>query len=653
MKNAGLWALLLCFAFVAAPAGAGKKAEAAPEPFFGPDKLYTIHLHVSEAAWQLMQPTRRARPAPLIADSIPAPANVKKDATTQATVMSTREAKHVAVDGEKLEPNNFGFEYVYVKARFECDGEALGEVGLRFKGNSSFENYQRGIKRPFKVDFDRFVHGQRFHGLATLNLGNNAFDGWQLREALSFEVYRRAGVPAPRTAFAMVYLTVDGHYQRQLAGFYTLVEELDDKSFLKEHFTDAGGLLMKPEGIRGLPYMGENWAAYPQRYHTKTREVDAESSRRFIDFIKLVNYADDATFKAKIDDYLAVDPFLRYLAATVLITNLDSPLVTNHNFYLYENPKDRKVWMMPWDMNLSFASYGGAGTGETFNLSISHPWAGENKLFTRVMGIAENDRAYREHLRAFVSDFFNEAGMQALAKPMQAALANAEAMAAAEKQPAISNAGEAGGRFGRLGYTLAEYVPKRVESIMAQLDGRRAAGFVPRPNGLAMGMRWGVKAPSDYGNLSAMAQAIRRFADNDSDYKLSGREARDAVAALFYNGVSEAQPESMDLRELTATLTPLVKEFVPQASPGLFGINWHGSSTSAGIWATAIFRDADTDRDGKVTLAELTDLAARLTCLADRDQDGGLDEREIIEGLDMLAAPDGGGVMENAPIRGK
>ncbi len=212
----------------------------------------------------------------------------------------------------------------------------------------------------------------------------------------------------------------------------------------------------------------------------------------------------------------------------------------------------------------------------------------------------------------------------------------------------MSNTGEAGGRFGRLGYTLAEYVPKRVESVMAQLDGKRVSPFVPRPNGLAMGMRWGVKAPSDYGNLSMMAQSLRRYADEDSDYKLSGREARDAVAALFYNGVSEAQPESMDLRELTAALTPLVREvqvaevFAPEASRGLFGINWHGSSTSATLWASAIFRDADTDRDGRVTLAELTDMVERLICLADRDQDSALDEREIIEGLDMLAAPDGG-----------
>jgi hypothetical protein len=646
MKIAGMLATLICLAALAAPARAGKKA--AGESFFGPDKLYTIHLHVSEEDWQLMQPTRRPRPAPLIADSIPAPKTAKKEPTTQAATAPHREKPSPAVDGEKLPPNNFGFEYVYVKARFECDGEALGDVGLRFKGNSSYENFSRGLKRPYKIDFNRFAPGQTFHGMATLNLGNNAFDGWQLREALSFEVYRRAGVPAPRTAFAVLYLTVEGRHDRQFVGFYTVVEELDDKPFLKEHFGDAGGLLLKPEGIRGLPYMGEAWEAYPQRYHSKTSTVNPETARRFIEFVKLVNYADDATFKARIGEYLAVDDLLRYLAATVLITNLDSPLVTNHNFYLYANPADRKVWIMPWDMNLSFASYGGGPGGDSFSLNIKHPWAGENnKLLQRVLGIAEYDRAYRDHLRTCIAQFFNEQDMQRIAEPMQRALVKANAMAAAAKQPAIVDEvvvmNRGGRRLGRVGFTLADYVPRRVESVLAQLDGKDVATFVPSPNSVRMAFRWGIAASSDFGNLQIMAQAIRKFADADSNYTLSGREARDAAAALFYDGVSEQTPETIEQHELIALLKPLVREYAPQSSEGggFLSLLMGGSSNAGALWAKAIVRDADVDRDGKITLAELTDLVDRLFCLADRDQDGRLDEREIIEALDMLAAPNG------------
>src|SRR5262249_27047726 len=148
---------------------------------------------------------------------------------------------------------------VYVKASFECDGQQLGSVAVRFKGNASYDSYENSLKRPLKIDFNRFIQGQKFARQDTINLSNNAFDQSQLREALSYEVYRRAGVPAPRTAFANVYLTVDGRYNRQFIGLFTIVEEPDNKSFLKAHFGNSNGLMLKPEGIRGLPYMGENW----------------------------------------------------------------------------------------------------------------------------------------------------------------------------------------------------------------------------------------------------------------------------------------------------------------------------------------------------------------------------------------------------------
>src|SRR5258706_10740858 len=393
--------------------------------------------------------------------------------------------------------------------------------------------------------------------------------------------------------------------------------------------------------------MAEACKAYPHRYRSKTSAVDPAMARRFIEFIKLVNYADDATFKAKIAEYLEVDDLLRYLAATVLITNLDSPLVTNHNFCLYANPADAKIWIMPWDMNLSFASYGGGPGGDSFSLNIKHPWAGENKLLQRVMGIAEYDRAYRDHLRTCIAQFFNEQDMQRIVEPMQRALVKANAMAAAAKQPAVVDEvvimNRGGRRVGRVGFTLADYVPRRVESVLAQLDGKDVATFVPSPNSVRMGFRWGIHASDDFGNLQLMAQAIRKFADDDSSYTLTGREARDAAAALFYDGVSEQTPETIEQHELIALLKPLLREYAPQSSDGggFLSLLMGGTSNAAALWAKAIVRDADIDRDGKITLAELTDLVDRLFCLADRDQDGRLDEREIIEALDMLAAPNG------------
>ncbi len=631
MKNAGLF----LFTLITALATSAAHAAAPPaESFFGSEKVYTLHLYVTEEDWQLMQPTRRPRPAPLIADTIPAPS--AQPAQKPLSAAPHHEKKVPAVDGEKLPPNNFGFEYVYVKAAFECDGQKLADVAIRFKGNSSYENYRQSLKRPIKIDFNRFVPSQKFHGLETLNLGNNAFDPSQLREALSYEVYRRAGVPAPRTAFAHVYLTIDGQYENQYVGLYTIIEEIDDKEFLKTHFNNASGIVVKPEGIRGLPYMGENWQAYAQRYHPKTSENDPAAAQRFIDFIKLVNYADDATFNARISQYLNIDNFVRYLAATVLIANLDSPLVTNHNFYLYQNPGDQKVWMLPWDMNLSFAGYGTPGPrDDQINLSIAHPWAGENRLFKRVMAIKENDVLYRKYLRDFVAAFYNKSTMLPLMDSMQAAIVKGD------PTPRRTGFNEAGGSaFGYSRFSLSDFIPRRVESVVAQLDGKSVPEFIPRPNPTNMNFPWGINASPQFGQLPTMAQAIRKSADSDGDYYLSGREIRDAAAGFYYDLANEDHPESISQAELAEALTPLIREYAPQSTRGFFGFN-RGAGSAAALWSEAIFHAADTNNDGKLTLEEFTTLASRLACLADRDQDDQLDEREIIEALDNIAAPEG------------
>jgi hypothetical protein len=75
MKRLGMLASFLCAMFLIAPAhsvrAATQKEDAAD--FFGPDKIYTLHLRMSDEDWQLMQPTRRPRPAALVAGANPPP----------------------------------------------------------------------------------------------------------------------------------------------------------------------------------------------------------------------------------------------------------------------------------------------------------------------------------------------------------------------------------------------------------------------------------------------------------------------------------------------------------------------------------------------------------------------------------------------------
>src|SRR5207302_10624576 len=103
-------------------------------------------------------------------------------------------------------------------------------------------------------------------------------------------------------------------------GLYTLIEEVGN-AFLKEHFQSSGGLLLKPEGVRGLEYLGDNWEPYEKKYLPKNA-ADKQQRQRLIDFARLVNQADDAQFRREIASYLDIDAFLRFVAANGLLVNL-------------------------------------------------------------------------------------------------------------------------------------------------------------------------------------------------------------------------------------------------------------------------------------------------------------------------------------------
>src|SRR5207248_2590257 len=99
---------------------------------------------------------------------------------------------------------SFGIEFPWVHATLNAEGETFQDVGLRYKGGGSYLPSAGRLQRNFKIDINRYDAQQRFHGLKMITLNSGAADPTRYREALGYAVYRSAGVPAPRTAFAEV-----------------------------------------------------------------------------------------------------------------------------------------------------------------------------------------------------------------------------------------------------------------------------------------------------------------------------------------------------------------------------------------------------------------------------------------------------------------
>ena len=100
-----------------------------------------------------------------------------------------------------------------------------------------------GNKKPFKVDFNRFISGQAYDLLKKLNF-NNGFKDPTLPGKGFLDLCEDAGVLAPRATFAEV------RYNGEAWGFYTVVEQIDDQ-FLDRSIGDDDGMLFKADPISG------------------------------------------------------------------------------------------------------------------------------------------------------------------------------------------------------------------------------------------------------------------------------------------------------------------------------------------------------------------------------------------------------------------
>src|SRR5262249_14758572 len=210
--------------------------------------------------------------------------------------------------------------FPWAQADLTVDGKSLKKIGVRYAGDITYFASGVALKRPLKISFDRFKK-QDLHGLTAIQLHSMPLDPAKAREALALGVFRDAGVPAPRTAFAEVTLTVPGKFDKELLGLYTVVEDVD-RRFLADRFGTEKGLLMRPARMRGLDFLGDDWNRYTGQYQPQA-EPTKDEAKRLVDFARLVNQAGDEEFRNKIDSFLDVEEFLRFMAANALTTNLE------------------------------------------------------------------------------------------------------------------------------------------------------------------------------------------------------------------------------------------------------------------------------------------------------------------------------------------
>src|SRR5206468_2719072 len=99
--------------------------------------------------------------------------------------------------------------------------------------------------------------------------------------ALAYEFFRDAGVPAPRTAYAWLNVSVAGQWDRKPLGLYVMVEPVG-AGFAAEHFGSKKAPVFKPVTYQLFEDLGNNWTNYAATYDLKTKAT-AEQEQRVMD----------------------------------------------------------------------------------------------------------------------------------------------------------------------------------------------------------------------------------------------------------------------------------------------------------------------------------------------------------------------------------
>lgn len=230
-----------------------------------------------------------------------------------------------------------GMDYTEFQASITMDGESLPLIRVRKKG---LLGSQSTIKPSFSINLDEYVDGAELFGTDNLTLNNGVQDPSLIRQCLTYGLFEKAGLPAPRCNFARVSMNGED------LGIYVHVEPVK-KSFLRDHFgSDEGDLY---EGT--LSDFGEEWVF---SFDPDTDETDLEMAG----IRELYEALDsDTPVLEALEPILDIEQFLSFWAMETLTGHWDGYAGNRNNYFVYDHPESDQFVFIPWGADATLMSF--------------------------------------------------------------------------------------------------------------------------------------------------------------------------------------------------------------------------------------------------------------------------------------------------------
>tara|TARA_Y100000996_G_scaffold74326_1_gene50012 strand:+ start:588 stop:1976 length:1389 start_codon:yes stop_codon:yes gene_type:complete len=290
--------------------------------------------------------------------------NSNSDFIFDQNELRTFELKLSKKDLEKIDSDPTAEKYVEGMMVFE--GDTISPIGIRYKGSVGawvgcvdgenwFEPSGKKIctKLSTKVKINWKGRDERFYGLKKLQFHAQNLDPSLMHERLGYWLFRSMGVEAPRSVHAR--LVINGEF----IGLYALTEQIDG-AFTDYHFDDKDGNLYKevwPLNMNGEPMDPQSLISA-----LKTNEDDNPSTDIISGFADKLHNGKESDIPNIISEYMDINKVLSMVVVDRAIRHDDGFLhwycsedgCASHNFYWYEEPNNKKVNLIPWDLDNAF-----------------------------------------------------------------------------------------------------------------------------------------------------------------------------------------------------------------------------------------------------------------------------------------------------------
>ncbi len=296
------------------------------------------------------------------------------------------------------------------------EGDTFPNVGVRFKGQTSYSQTQSSDKKSFNITLDYADPTQNLMGYETINLNNCFEDASFMREAAYLHQIRRH-VPAAKANYVQLFINGNNW------GIYPNVQQLN-KDYVKEWFfsnngslwradrpagtSGGGGGPMWGDGTAALNNLGTDTATYQLHYTLKS----TEKVNPWDDLVQVCEALNDtplSELESNIVQYLDLDRTLWFLASEIAFSDDDSYVFKGRmDYYLYWDPETGRMTPLEFDGN-SVMKNNAVNWGVFYNeTKVNYP------LLNRLLAVPSIRQRYLAHMRTLTNEVLEPVAFNAL-----------------------------------------------------------------------------------------------------------------------------------------------------------------------------------------------------------------------------------------------